>query len=690
MIYYFCSVKQRNSYKPTIMKTSITKIIVLFFSFSTMATAIVGAEKNIEFEDWQLTVNDDNGAVTLYRGDMPLLNRSIARWSGNEDDTLSLADCGKLNVRIADGTGMLGKQKTVIISGKKGGTTATQRINFYPGKEFVTTELEIANPTGLESRFMAPVYVTENCDVFDRTGNSIVFVPYDNDAWVRYSLTPFGRPAPESYEVTAIVNADTREGIVVGSVEHDTWKTGIKVAADSHCAIDSLVVYGGIATNLTRDIIAHGKVKGKRVKSPLMLVGRFADWRDGMESFADMCATMAPRIESRGNRPFGWNSWGKLQTKITFDKAMEVSEFISDNLQKQSFANDGVVYIGLDAFWDFGFKPEQHKVFVQQCRARGQKAGIYYCPFTDWGKNPEATVSEMPQYKFKDLYLYGDGKILEFDGAYALDPTHPGTRARIKRQLEEFKEWGYEYVKIDFMAHGAYESDRHFNPDVTTGVQAYNKGMQFIDSVADGKFWINLSIAPLFPANYAHSRRIGCDAWADINNTEYTLNALTYGWWLDRVYHYNDADHIVLEGVTDGENRARVTSSAITGVYLLGDDMSYEGDAAVKARIRRNITNPAINRMARECKSFRPIELGSGDRAADAFCFETPECVYVAMFNFLDRSAERKLPLRRIGLSEGEAYKATELWSNDSMTINGEIDTEIPGKDVKVFRIEKN
>lgn len=665
------------------MRNISAKATALFFSISLSFAA---SAREISYDGWKVSVNDRTGSVSMSHNGKTLISGSVAEWCAG-GDTLTMADCRNLRVTVSDGTGIFGPQKRISLSGKAGKTDVVQDIFLYPGKDFAATRLELSSRDGVSSRYMAPVSVTAPYDLFSRTGNSVIFVPYDNDAWVRYRITPFGQQAPESYEVSAIINADTREGLVIGSLEHDTWKTGVKVSTDSTCGIDTLRAYGGIATNLTRDIIPHGKVTGRTVKSPLMMVGLFDDWRDGMESFADACATVAPKIASRGGRPFGWNSWGKLQTKINYDKATEVSDFIHENLQPASFENDGVTYIGLDAFWDFGFKPEQHKEFVACCRRNGQKAGIYYCPFTDWGKNPDATIGEMPQYKFKDAYLYGDGKILEFDGAYALDPTHPAVQARIRRQLDEFKEWGYEYVKIDFMAHGAYESDSHFDPSVTTGVQAYSRGMQYIDSVADGKLWINLSIAPLFPANYAHSRRIGCDAWADINNTEYTLNALTYGWWLDRVYHYNDADHIVLEGVSDGENRARVTSSAITGVYLLGDDMSLGGDDAVKARIRRNITNPAINRMARECKSFRPVEPGRGDRAADAFCHATPECMYVAMFNFADKGALKTIPLRRLGLSEGRKYTATELWSADNMELDGDIAIEIPAKDVKVLKI---
>lgn len=668
------------------MKKNTNRIYSLLVLILISAAGVSAAAKTITYGDWTVKVDDKNGAVSLVLSDKPLLSGSVAQWSTGAD-TVSFADCTGIKVTSHDSDGLFGKQRTVTVAGKKADTDVKQRINLYADRDFATTELELSSKKGLESRYMAPVAVSDTYRVFDRTGNNVVFIPYDNDAWVRYSLSPFGKPSPESYEVTAIVNADTREGLILGSIEHDTWKTGIKVADDGACSLDTLVVYGGIATPLTRDLIPHGAVKGNTVKSPLVMVGRFEDWRDGMETFGDACAAVAPKIPGEYPRPFGWNSWGKLQADITYDKAVEVSDFFADNLQPASFENEGVVYIGLDSFWNRAFTDEQHRKFVENCRRHGQKAGIYYCPFTDWGRRPEAHVYRGSDARYKDVYLYTNGQPHEFDGAYAIDPTHPAVKEAIRRQFEQFIDWGYEFVKIDFMAHGAYEADSHYDPSVTTGVQAYNQGMQFIDSVADGKLWINLSIAPLFPGNYAHSRRIGCDAWANIDNTEYTLNALTYGWWLDHIYHYNDADHIVLEGVSDGENRARVTSSAITGVYFLGDDMSLGGDEKVKKRIVRNLTNPDINRMARECKAFRPVELGHGDRAADTFCYKTPDCLYVAVFNFGQRAARKNIPLRRLGLSEGKEYKAVELWSADPVNLNGSLSPEIPGKDVKVYKI---
>lgn len=642
------------------------------------------AVKSFSAGEWTLSIDRKDGAATLSKNGNELLVDSRIVW-GLDSTRRDLSGSQSVTVSAQPFSDAFGEGTKVTVKGRRGSERIEHRFYLYPSRDYILTDFTVSDPQGVELNYMAPVSSLSAAKTFTRCGNNILFVPYDNDAWVRYRITPFDATAPESYEVSALFNSDTRQGLVAGSIEHDVWKTGIKAHGEG-VLVDTLTVYGGAWSPLTRDVRPHGAVKGTTVKSPKIMVGLFDDWRDGMETYADLCAAVAPRIASKGERPFGWNSWGKLQTKINFDNASQVSRFFNDNLENRNFiGSDSTVYIGLDAFWDFGLNEQQRREFTTLCHSRGQKAGIYYCPFTDWAKNPDAIVAEAPQYKMNDLYLKHDGNVLVFDGAYALDPTHPGTKARIVRQINQFIEWGYGFMKIDFMAHGAYESDSHYDPSVHTGVQAYNQGMAFIDSVAGGKLWINLSIAPLFPANYAHSRRIGCDAWADIGNTEYTLNALTYGWWLDRVYHYNDADHIVMEGVSDGENRARLTSSAITGLFFLGDNLSESGNPDTRERVLRTATNPRINEMARRCKSFRPVEHGTGDRAADMFYYRTGDALYLAVFNFGEHSACKRLPLRRLGLSESRDYDLTELWSSDKMKACHILETEIPAKDVKIF-----
>ena len=84
----------------------------------------------------------------------------------------------------------------------------------------------------------------------------------------------------------------------------------------------------------------------------------------------------------------------------------------------------------------------------------------------------------------------------------------------MKKTSGLFHRAGFEYVKMDFMTHGAMEADKWYNPEITTGIQGYNYGMKLLNQYF-GDMYINLSISPVFPAQYAQSRRIACDAESD-------------------------------------------------------------------------------------------------------------------------------------------------------------------------------
>lgn len=645
------------------------------------------AERVFEFESWRVGIDSSNGNITIVYGADTLLLRSNAVW-GADNHRRAMRQASAYRAAMSDNSDIYGSGKLIRLRARYGSQHIEQRIYLYSGKPYLHTELEVEASDGVALNYMAPISTSAAYSPLGGRCTNSLFIPFDNDAFIRYRSYEFGRERTESYGVTAFFDAASRRGVVVGAIEHTEWKTGINATTTEEGAIRSLRVYGGASSSVTRDLLPHGKVVGQSVKSPRMTLGAYDDWREGMESFGDQCATFAPKLPSLGARPFGWNSWGALATKVTFQKSMEVSDFIHDNLQSHSFENEGTVYIDIDSFWDFGFRPHEHKIFVEHCHKNGQKAGIYWSPFTDWGGNAKGRVVHDMDYRWEDVYIRAKGEPVRFDGGIAIDPTHPAVRRRIELQIKQFLEWGYEYVKLDFMAHGAYQSDSYYDKNVTTAMQAYNQGMQYIVEQTEGKMWINLSIAPLFPGNYAHSRRISCDAWADIRNSEYVLNSLTYGWWLDHIYHYNDGDHIVYKDVSEGENRARITSSAITGVYFLGDDMSAGGKEEVKAKIVRHTTNAAINEIARTCPSFRPVEIARGDRGSDMFYHATDEWLYLAVFNYSSREKKQSISLERLGLPTDRDIAIRELWSGEDTMVREHIPVVIPAKDVKVFKIK--
>lgn len=664
------------------MKICIRLILFLCFIFSINSVSAT----TILLGKWRLEINDVNGKTSIYKSDILLISNSQCAFKlGDQqyyEEQFSLQNIHTLDYSDSFGSG---KQIQILAKNQDGSIQLTQHYNVYNDKDFILTNFSLESLDTLKSNYMAPVFSTTPTSFLPSTNNRALFVPFDNDKWVRYNSNNFGSTVT-SYEVGALYNTDSRNGLILGSVEHTTWKTGIVYTTDATNSIQNIAVYGGITSSETRDVLPHGKIVGYKITSPLIFIGFFDDWRNGMETYADANAVVAPKLPWASGRPFIWNSWGVLQTNISYTNATEVADYIYNNLEPNSFQNDSTVYIDLDSYWS-NITYSSLLNFSRFCTARKQNSGIYWTPFVDWSNDPNRLVEGQTNVYYKDLYLYANGVPQKIAGASALDPTNPYTKARAELYLKRFKQQGFKFLKLDFMTHGSLEADKYYDPNVHTGIQAYNQGLQHLVNYLGNSMFLNFSIAPLFPSNYGNGRRIACDAYGSISDTEYTLNSLTYGWWLDHVYSYNDADNVVLNGFSTNENKARITSSIITGIVCIGDDYSTTGPQNSKDRAAIYLTNPEINRIARQCKAFKPVEGGIGSAAADMFTYTLADTTYVATFNYTLYLKTNTYDFTRLGLKSGINYTVKELWSN-TITEHSDSWSETTGRrDVVVYKI---
>lgn len=541
---------------------------------------------------------------------------------------------------------------------------------------------------GLQSRWMGPLVMdtTGGVDIGSYNDDRALTLPFDNDSFTfSYNGMSINNTSI-SYEAAAFYDNTTRSGLVVGSTTHDTWKTGVYFQGSNN-KLNVLNVFGGQTSSDTRDVLPHGLVTGDTISSPTVFVGFGSDWRTVMEAYADANAAAAPKLPWSGGVPFGWNSWFAYTYSVSYSNAMAASGFIKSNLQASNFNNNGVVYVNLDSYWD-NLSTAQLIQFADACHNNGQKAGIYWTPFVFWGTAAQGSnwlMSGTSAYNWSDAYLRTtNGSAQVLDGGVAIDPTHPGFRQMAAYYISYFKNMGFDYLKLDFLTHGALEG-AHYDPRVSTGIQAYNQGMQYLVNQNAGKMFLSESIAPIFPYQYAHSRRIYCDASTTISDTMNTLQAVTYGWWINgRLYQFCDPDMMKFAGGTANENQSRLIGCAISGtVFLNSDDLA---SATGQSLARQCLTHQPINEVARAGVSFRAVENNTGTNAADVFVRQDGGTWYVAVFNYTPSAVNKALTPSRLGLAGN--YTAVDLWSGSVASVGAATwNVSLAARQAKLFRL---
>jgi len=586
--------------------------------------------------------------------------------------------------------------KYTLIYSAKGKPELIQTFYTYKDKQYFITQIEVdGKGQEVSTNYLAPL--TTGRVEFDTAKNlHTVFMPYDNDAFISYESKPLEKITDNtSAEAGVVFNNTLRNGLIIGSLEHTVWKSAVKtININSALALTAWAGYS--EQTVTRDAIPHGIVKGSKITSPKFFVGHYTDWRTGLEEYGKANRLTEKPFVFNWDKPtpVGWNSWGVLMDKINYENTTEVADFFADSIPQFRVGN--TAYIDLDSFWDNmvkgGFSGDFAKVkeFADYCKKKGLEPGVYWAPFTDWGhKDGPDRKAEGGNYTFGEMWTKtGKDSYFDFDGARAIDPTHPGTLQRVDYVINKLKTCGFKMIKIDFLGHAAAESTSFYDKNVTTGMQAYRVGMERLVKALDGQMLIYAAISPnLATSRYAHTRRIACDAWKTIEQTQYTLNSVNYGWWQTYTYNYIDADHVVFADESEGENRARLISAVITGTLITGDDYSKHGQWSVRAK--EWLGNKEMLKIVANGRAFQPVEGNTGNKTSETFTQKIGNDYYLAVFNYSKDKKLYKLLLERLGIKAG-IYSLTDIFSAEKKIIKGNsIDLTLGAEDGHLYKIVK-
>ena len=633
--------------------------------------------------------SEDSGIFTLYQGERPILSASAAAKTADGRAVHTRSSVLKECTEKEDGLRLVFESPD--------GLLLEERLSACAGFAQAQCVLRAADGSEIESRSLTPLIAHGKKDetpyLWRDLRAKMLQVPYDNDMWMRYEAVAL-RAGRRSSDVTVLFLEDSREGILIGARDFDTWKNAVACPATDARILEARCGEGACGED-THDVNPHGAVKRAEIVSSRFIIMYGPDYRELLEAYADvLSADRAPRRWEEGV-PFGFNSYAGLALNLTEEKFRESGEFIRTELMPKGFENKGTAFINLDGGWQR--IPEARMLQMKdEFHDKGQKAGIYDAPFAWFWRDPEAEIPMMPGHRYSEILLRNEaGELLpRVDGAIPYDVTHPVWREWTEKKARRFIDWGYDYLKIDFLSHAGMEGKYH-DPAVRTGRQALVSGYKWLETLyaperTGRPFFLSLSIAPLFPYGYGNARRFSCDAFGLSEDVEYVLNAQTYSWWTGgRLYQYNDPDHIVLQrsfcmlrDSTEGEARARYTSAVIAGsVMLLSEDYSRPG---TKERTLRIAGNPEVNRIAKSGTVFRPAD-SAGGSAAHVFTAKIDGIQYAAVFAFDGYPETHNIRLSRAGLPEG-CYE--DLWTGRRVnTEEGWLSWNFEGTDAVLLRL---
>lgn len=708
------------------------KLTMLTAGLAIAASAYAG-DLDIADGVWNISFDTSAKTLTYKRDGKDLLKGAYVTATLPDETILESTSYPTVNLKqedINDGFGT-GKKYTYSFSGLSGKDNLENTIYIYAGVPYILVEASLVAPSGTTSAVEICPIVTKVSTTLPlpSSNNRIYDMPFANDNWATFSTTPWNVSQPlTSCEATAMFNVDSRNGIVIGSVDHSTWKSAVVVTPNGSNRVRNLKAQAGYISKRTWDIVdnkasstRHGAVKGARVNSPKFMFGWFEDWRTGLETYGEANTVLCPKYEwTEDESLFGWQSWGGMEWGLNYNSAMSLLDFFEKELKPVGFHNKkGRCFMVLDSGWN-ALDDNQLRKFADKCKELGFVAGIYDTPFSYWGSEDDCKNNNYwaeAQVNLGEAVIKANGRYRQINGM-SLDPTHPKVKEFIRQKYQKFQNLGFGFLKIDFMNNGSQEADSWYDPNITTGMMAYNYGMDYIKEYA-GNMMLDFSIAPVFPAK-AHVRRIGCDAWGDLPQSMYTINCINGSWWLDRVYAFNDPDHMCLSKVTfsgkgsndEQEARIRYTCGLMTGMTLLGGTYAYEGDVvnnyghvvgtdAERARAVKFASNKGLTLLGQQGRSFRPVEgtfiykntlYSKDDLSCDnEFILDTPDAFYYAVFNYgTDGSGvlNTDVNFERLGINASDYTNVTELWT-ETTSSPASLKINVPVKDVRIYRFEK-
>lgn len=244
----------------------------------------------------------------------------------------------------------------------------------------------------------------------------------------------------------------------------------------------------------------------------------------GMEEsvFLQYSTLLATRFSSSSTNkpPRVWCSWYSLYKEVNEEVIQHIIEGLG-NLPFDVIQIDDGWQVATGDWVPNSKFPSGMKALASKIRSTGRKAGLWIAPLSI--SENSRLHKEHPDWLLKDF----DGNLAssgyEWGGnTFALDATHPKAAEWLENTICSVTEWGFEYLKLDFLYAGALPGNRHKN---LAREAAYRSALGIMRRAAGDAYLLSCG-APILPSlGLCDGMRVGPDvanSW-DSNLYSYLL-----------------------------------------------------------------------------------------------------------------------------------------------------------------------
>lgn len=506
----------------------------------------------------------------------------------------------------------------------------------------------------------------------------------------QYLLNPdykrFSTPDPAGYDNDipnrhiaeyAVALNDMRSGsnLLIGFVSSDSQVTRFTIETDASGIRSLAAICEGDGIELS---------PGDPVTSEEMVVISGPDGYALLEKFADL---WGKRMKAIGwdHTPTGWCSWPYYFQHVTEADMLENVRWLRERGDTFPIEfiqmDDG--YASARGDWlicDREKFPNGLEHLATEIRDAGFKPAIWVAPFL---VDEHSSLHALhPDWTVKDDRGQTVWVIPNMRGirVAALDCSRSDVCAWLTDLFATLAGYGYEYVKLDFLAHTAgviAMGGRYADPKVTR-VQAIRRGLQAIRrGFGDDRLILGCTNVLGAGVGIVNACRIGSDflpAWNIANepfkeapslpnvlrnviNRRYLHGRL---WINDPDAHLARADNNAL---TEDEVRMFIAASWITGGSVLSGDRF-----STLSQERGELSRMLLNDLE-AFDQVRPLDVFEEEYPSLWFgkSRRDPARLVIGAFNFDDEVRTLEIDLRKAGILAEAKFHAQELWSQEDL-----------------------